>query len=295
MSNLKKSLGAFSGTALMLNIVLGAGLLILPGLAAQAVGVASLWAWLASIAAVLPLLWVFAALSAQFPDAGGIAHLVGRAFGRCGFIAAALVFFGAVFLGLPSIALTGGYYYAAAAQSAGIPAWLSDANSAAVVLICIASALNLCAPHTAKKIGAAASILMSSLLIILIIVALLSMQQKMSVSEIKIITGDIIFPQEINWQSARTVFFMIFFAFTGWEVALGMNGEFKNPSRNIPIAIFASFILASLLSLLCVLLVLIAGETAWHEAAFVFLIAPSFPNLNIDIFNRRRCGVINMR
>ena len=277
MSELKKTLGAGSGTAMMLNVVLGAGLLILPGLAAKIAGAASFWAWVAAIGTALPLLWVFAMLSAKFPDAGGIAHLVEQVFGRIGALVASFIFLGAVFLGLPAVALTGGYYYAAVvATLPGAPAWLLDSNSAAMLLLCLSGGLNLCAPDKAKKVGAAAAVLMSVFIVGLIVAAVFSLRTEIPPEVIRTNLSVIFLPANMDWSATSAIFFMVFFAFTGWEVAIGMSGEFKNPSRNIPIAIFTSFVLAALLSIGCVLVVLAAGPNAWHEAAFVSVLPAKF-------------------
>ena len=239
MSELKKTLGAGSGTAMMLNVVLGAGLLILPGLAAKIASVASFWAWVAAIGAALPLLWVFAMLSAKFPDAGGIAHLVEQVFGRIGALVASFIFLGAVFLGLPAVALTGDYYYeAVVATLPGAPAWLLDSNSAAMLLLCLSCGLNLCAPDKAKKVGAAAAVLMSVFIVGLIVAAVFSLRTEIPPEVIRTNLSVIFLPANMDWPATSAIFFMVFFAFTGWEVAIGMSGEFKNPSRNIPIAIF---------------------------------------------------------
>jgi amino acid transporter len=56
MDQLKATLGPISGTLMMLNIVLGASLFILPGLAAQQTGPASIVYWLLAILLSLPLL-----------------------------------------------------------------------------------------------------------------------------------------------------------------------------------------------------------------------------------------------
>ena len=109
MSELKKTLTLYSGTALFLNIVIGAGLLVLPGLAYQQVGDVALMSWFLSALIALPLLLVFVVLGKYYPDSGGIAHYAFRAFGGWMQRVSAFLFLGAVVLGLPSIAMTGGY------------------------------------------------------------------------------------------------------------------------------------------------------------------------------------------
>src|SRR5947209_4643472 len=110
---LTKSLGLFRGTALMMNIVIGAGLLTLPGLAIKIAGANAFAAWVLCAASAFPLLAVFIVLGSRYPQAGGISAYAQRAFGRFGGLAASLLFLGAVIFGLPSIALTGGHYLSA--------------------------------------------------------------------------------------------------------------------------------------------------------------------------------------
>ena len=56
MADLNKSIGLWQGTGMMLNIVLGAGLLTLPGLALMVAGDAALTIWIACALAAAPLL-----------------------------------------------------------------------------------------------------------------------------------------------------------------------------------------------------------------------------------------------
>ena len=72
---LNRSLTIFRGTGILLNIVIGAGLLSLPGLAIQEVGDQALYAWLLCAAAALPLVGVFILLARLYPNAGGIAFI----------------------------------------------------------------------------------------------------------------------------------------------------------------------------------------------------------------------------
>ena len=59
MGELKKSVSALTGAGLMLNIVIGAGLLSLPGLAVKTAGEHAIFAWIICALASIPLLLVF--------------------------------------------------------------------------------------------------------------------------------------------------------------------------------------------------------------------------------------------
>ena len=75
-------LGIASGAALYVGAVLGPGVLLLPALAAQAAGPASVLAWVALLAASLAIAATFAALGVRHPVAGGAAAYVRAAYGR---------------------------------------------------------------------------------------------------------------------------------------------------------------------------------------------------------------------
>lgn len=67
--------------ALYMSSVLGSGILVLPGLAAQIAGPASLVAWVALSAASYPMAFTFASLSARKPESGGVYSFARESFG----------------------------------------------------------------------------------------------------------------------------------------------------------------------------------------------------------------------
>src|SRR6187431_608502 len=76
------SLGVVQASALYIAAVLGTGILVLPGLAADAAGPASILAVAIVFVVSIPLAGTFAALAARFPDAGGVATFVRLALGE---------------------------------------------------------------------------------------------------------------------------------------------------------------------------------------------------------------------
>src|SRR5207244_11396494 len=67
--------------ALYMSSVLGSGVLVLPGLAAQIAGPASLLAWVLLSLASYPLAYTFASLSARKPESGGVYSFARESFG----------------------------------------------------------------------------------------------------------------------------------------------------------------------------------------------------------------------
>ncbi|RZL06979.1 MAG: APC family permease [Rubrivivax sp.] len=259
MNNLRPSLTLFGGTILFLNIVVGAGLLVLPGLVYQRVGAMGLAAWLLCALAALPLLLVFIVLGQAHPNAGGISHYALKAFGSLGRRIAAVLFIGAVVFGLPSIAMTGGYY----AQAA----WGVSPHLAALVLLTSACLLHAL---PGRQVEVALKLVGSTLIAVLVALLIIGALAPPSV-------------QALPWQAPRTSsdlllalspFMMIFFAFTGWEVASHAAEEFRNARRDFPLAMLLSFLAAVALYAAIAWLVQRAAPTTDFEAAFIGLTEP---------------------
>jgi len=83
-------------------------------------------------------------------------------------------------------------------------------------------------------------------------------------------------PPTIGVQAFGLTFMMIFFAFTGWELAANLSADFHNPSRDFPLAMGLSFLVAAVLY---IALAVIAGAIDLGnrpEAPFVALFDHSF-------------------
>src|SRR5881397_4119953 len=81
-SSLHKEVTLRYATALYMSSVLGSGILILPGLAAQKAGPASLIAWVTLSIASYPMAYTFATLSARSPESGGVYAFAKESFGQ---------------------------------------------------------------------------------------------------------------------------------------------------------------------------------------------------------------------
>src|SRR2546428_12998189 len=80
-SSLHKEVTLRYATALYMSSVLGSGILILPGLAAQKAGPASLIAWGGLSLVSYPLAYTFASLSSRRPESGGVYSFARDGFG----------------------------------------------------------------------------------------------------------------------------------------------------------------------------------------------------------------------
>src|SRR5262245_52618673 len=77
----QRSLGVVRGAALYVGALIGPGVLLVPALAAQAAGPASIVAWAGLLVLSAPLAVTFAALGVRHPAAGGVAASVRAGFG----------------------------------------------------------------------------------------------------------------------------------------------------------------------------------------------------------------------
>ena len=107
---LRKAIRLRNAVALYASSVLGSGILVLPGLAAQIAGPGSIIAWVLLSLASYPFAFTFASLSARRPESGGVYSFAKEAFGfRVGTITGWL--FGLwVITGAPAVTLIAASY-----------------------------------------------------------------------------------------------------------------------------------------------------------------------------------------
>ncbi|MBL4644917.1 MAG: amino acid permease [Rhizobiales bacterium] len=258
MSELSKSLNTWRGAALMLNIVIGAGLLALPGLAVQNAGHLAVYSWLVCAIVSLPLIGIFVLLGRRYPNAGGIAHFTGIAFGRPGYAAASLVFLGAVLFGLPSIALTGGHYLSVLTGA--------SPHLMALLLLVLAT-LGLLVP---SALSAQINTYLAFAILCTILFVLIS--GWVLIGDATTGTGGGVGLSPPDSLSDVAIIFapfmIIFFAFTGWEVAAGLSEEFSNPKRDFPLAMIISFVVILLIYIGIAVLAQKVPLEGYYETAF---------------------------
>jgi len=237
MSNdneLKKTLGLFTSVGLAITMVVGSGLLILPGLAYQKVGAAAIYAWGISALISIPLLIVFARLGAEIPGAGGVAGFMQAAFSRRAGAATEILILGTI-PGGAAIAITGGKYLKA----------LFDGNLDLEILGCFSILL---VGGTVNYFGGKVSGKIQQVLAF-ILVALLSLVAVASIALGDTSAGQGIAPFVQALDSMPAVG-LVFFAFVGWELMSFTTEEFKNPKRDFPLMVASSFLIVVVLYIL---------------------------------------------
>ncbi|HET6302254.1 APC family permease [Microbacterium sp.] len=244
-------LGIVQGTALYVASVLGTGLLVLPGLAADAAGPASVVAVLAVIALSIPLAGTFAALAARYPDAGGVASYVRRALGATAARMTGYWFYFGVCAGAPVVGVLGAEYVAAVTgiDRAGVPIL-------AVAIMLIPFGANLLGIRVAGWMQFVLTGLLLSMVVAVVAAALPAVEASAFTPFL---------PH--GWAGVGTAISLFVWAFAGWEVGTHIAGEFRSPRRVIPLATAIALVLtgASYL-LLQIATVGVLGEGAGADA-----------------------------
>jgi amino acid efflux transporter len=213
-----------SATALYVGAVLGPGLLIVPALAAEAAGPASLLAWVALLLLSAPLAATFAALGVRYPEAGGTAAYVRAAFGRRAGAVTGWWFLTGVVIGAPAVALAGGFYVAELLGTGRDGAVLAAAGMMGIV-----AAANVVGLHVTARLQLALAGLLAALLLVAVVSALPESQAS---------NWTPFAPH--GWAAIGTAASLLMLSFIGWEAVSHLAGELRDPVRQLPRAIFAA-------------------------------------------------------
>lgn len=215
MSN--SGLGLFRATGIYVGAILGSGVLVLPAIAAQVAGPASILAWALLLVFCTPVALSFAEMSRQQPDAGGIATFVTRAFGQRASVVAGYLFYFAIPFGAPATAVIGGEYIAHA---------MGGGRETAL----IAAGVILAAGFLSNAVGIRVSSKLQLLLMVLL-VALLAFAVAVAAPFGRAENFTPFAPH--GFWAVGGAASLLFFCFAGWEAVTHLAGEFRNPERDL--------------------------------------------------------------
>ena len=247
-----------TATALYVGAVLGPGVLILPALAAEAAGPASVLAWVGLLALSAPLAIAFAALGVRHPEAGGTAAYAREAFGARAAGVTGWWFLAGVVIGAPAVALIGGFYVAEL-----IGAGREGAVAAAAGMMATVMATNAVGLRTSAKLQLGLAGLLAALLLVAVVTALPESRQE---------NWAPFAPH--GWASIGTAASLLMLSFIGWEAVSHLAGELKDPARQLPKAIFSALAVVVVLYLgLAVATVGVLGTAAPSRVPLADLMA----------------------
>lgn len=253
-------LGVARGAAFYVGALVGPGVLIVPSLAAQAAGPASVAAWAALLMLSVPLAATFSVLGRRHPVPGGVAQYVLEGFGADASAVTGIWFLTAVVLGAPAVSLVGGYYVADIT---------GGGTSVAVAVGLAMFAAVLTANLLGLRISSGFQLGLAAVLVVMIAVAV-SAALPGRTSQ-----GWHPFAPH-GWWAVGTAANILIWLFIGWEAMAQLAGEFADPDRDLPRSVAVAFsVMAVLYSGLAVATVVVRG-TAGAKVPLADLVAAGF-------------------
>ena len=221
---LVRAIGARALGINIVNLVVGGGIFVLPGLIAVQLGSAAIFAYLACAVAVALVFLCFAEIGSRVTRSGGAYAYIEEAFGPfAGFIAAVLFWFG--WSALSDAAIT-----VAMVETIGVAfPTLAQPVPRAVFIIAVFAFL---AAVNVMGVKAGVRLIVFNTMAKLVPLLLLVAAGLFAINfEYLLIT---------DWPSLQSVgaaAIVLFFAFAGAESPLGASGEIKNPSKTVPLGL----------------------------------------------------------
>jgi len=208
----------------VVNMVVGAGIFVLPGLVAAELGSAAIVAYLACSVTVALVFLCFAEVGSRISRSGGAYAYVEEAFGPfAGFIASILFWFG--WSALADAAIT-----VVMVDSIAIlfPA-LNEPIPRATFIIAL---LTFLAAVNVRGVRAGVRLYVVNTLVKLVPLLLLLVAGLFVID-----TEHLKIPEWPSFSSIGATTILLFYAFTGAESALSVSGEIKRPARTVPLGL----------------------------------------------------------
>src|SRR2546427_13024284 len=232
-SGLRKAVTLRYAVALYMSSVLGSGVLVLPGLAAQKAGPASLIAWVTLSIASYPMAYTFATLSARSPESGGVYAFAKESFGQRVATSTSWLFVVWFATGAPAVTVIAASYLAFA-----FPLGRAVAYIIAGLIIFGAFGINYRGIVVSGKV---------QLAVVAAIVVLLLTTVLTSIHLVRLENFQPFFPNGLIPIGISAA--LIFWSYLGYENVSNVAEEFKNPKRDFQRSIVLSVALISTLYL----------------------------------------------
>ncbi len=232
-SGLRKAVTLRYAVALYMSSVLGSGVLVLPGLAAQKAGPASLIAWVTLSVASYPMAYTFATLSARSPESGGVYAFAKESFGQRVATSTSWLFVVWFATGAPAVTVIAASYLAFA-----FPLGRAVAYVVAGLIIFGAFGINYRGIVVSGKV---------QLAVVAAIVVLLLTTVLTSIHLVRLENFQPFFPNGLIPIGISAA--LIFWSYLGYENVSNVAEEFKNPKRDFQRSIVLSVALIGVLYL----------------------------------------------
>ena len=262
----RKPLGAVRGAALYVGALIGPGVLLVPSLAAQAAGPASILAWAGLLVLSAPLAITFAALGVRHPVAGGVTAYVREGFGEGAAAVTGAWFMTAILIGGPAVSLIGGYYVAD----------LTGSGTGVAVAVGLAMwGVVLAANAFGLRISSGFQLGLSAVLVVVIATAVAVALPSRG--------GDNWTPfAPHGWWAIGDAASILIWLFIGWEAMAQLAGEFRKPDRDLPRAMALAFGVVAVLYVGLAVATIAVASAAGSKVPLADLVAVGFGRAGRD-------------
>jgi amino acid efflux transporter len=211
----KATIGLPQAIALYIGAVLGSGVLLVPGIAAEMAGPASLMAWGLMTIVVLPMALCMGLLSAKYPHSGGVSYFVTKAFGEHAGQLVGWFFLMSVPIGAPIASLTGAGYLTTALG-------LGENSRIAITVVMLAAAIFI--NWLGMKVAGNIQVIVITAIVAVLVITIVAAFPQMQVQNLSPFLPN-------GWMSVGKAAAILFWCFIGWEAVSHLSEEFVNPER----------------------------------------------------------------
>jgi amino acid efflux transporter len=234
--------------------VLGAGILILPGLALDVAGPGSILAWMFLIGFSYAFAWVIVMLSVRYPSRKGVTLFLRHAFGPAWERGAGL---------LLALVIAGGivpvYSIAAARRIVAlgvVPAGWSP-NLIAFLIVVAALGMGLAGLRLGARVQIALVTTVGAVLLLAVCLALPHADP-----------ANLSAPVPAGWHGIGMAIALCFFGVIGWDNAASLAEDVRDPARTMPGAAMLAVTAVGLLYLAFAITLVLTGPTAGRTRPF---------------------------
>ena len=248
-TELERSLGLVGGFSIGIGTMIGAGIFVFPGIAAQEAGPAAAVSF--GIGAIIALLVALptSELATAMPRSGGGYYFISRAMGTLpGAVVGLSLWFGLVFAS--AFYLVGfGYYAVDLLRELGFGVGTTLVTPLAVLFGIVFTVLNMTGTENAAKLQNAIVALLLSLLVVFLLIGSFDALG---------IRGSYDAPGEFvpaGWLPVLTTAALVFTSYLGFAQVATVAGEMQSPGRNLPLAMIGSVVLVGIMYVVTIFVV----------------------------------------
>jgi len=245
MPELGKTITLKRGIGLSTCMLIGTGILALPGLA---LGIGNVYevilGWLLISLITIPRVQICARLGLKFPSTAGVAGYAEKAVGPWGRYSVSYLVAGSFLFGLPAVSLIGGQYIQQLFLSSNL-----NVTHFAILLATLMLISNLFGTRVLTLINYFAVGTLFLLLSLLIVFNLDFLNLGFGIAG-EALSGS----ASVNPKNIWNISVLLFWAFLGWENLSFSLGEIENPEKNVPKLYWFSFVIVAAIYILLALI-----------------------------------------